>query len=79
MLTYAMFPKVAPKFFTTRAEGPKNLGKDAAAPQPAPAAAPARRKAAKARTNGTGTGAHGRSPMTVKLQRQDARGDRSAA
>lgn len=26
-LTYAMFPKVAPKFFKTRSEGPKNLSK----------------------------------------------------
>jgi len=43
VLTYAMFPGVAPKFFPTRAKGPKNLGKDpaAAAPAPAPAAAPA--------------------------------------
>jgi methylmalonyl-CoA carboxyltransferase 5S subunit len=31
VLTYAMFPSVAPKFFNTRAEGPKNLGRDAAA------------------------------------------------
>jgi len=31
VLTYAMFPKVAPKFFLTRAEGPKNVGKDPAA------------------------------------------------
>jgi len=28
VLTYAMFPQVAPKFFKTRAEGPKNLGKE---------------------------------------------------
>lgn len=28
VLTYAMFPQVAPKFFSTRADGPKNLGKD---------------------------------------------------
>jgi methylmalonyl-CoA carboxyltransferase 5S subunit len=28
VLTYAMFPQVAPKFFKTRAEGRKNLGKD---------------------------------------------------
>jgi len=28
VLTYAMFPQVAPKFFKTRFEGPKNLGKD---------------------------------------------------
>ena len=30
VLTYAMFPKVAPGFFTTRAEGPKNVGRDPA-------------------------------------------------
>ncbi len=36
VLTYAMFPQVAPKFFATRAQGPKNLGKD---PQAKPAAA----------------------------------------
>ena len=28
VLTYAMFPQVAPKFFKTRAEGPKNPGKE---------------------------------------------------
>ena len=39
VLTYAMFPKVAPKFFTMRAQGPNNLGKAPGA-QPA-AAAPA--------------------------------------
>jgi methylmalonyl-CoA carboxyltransferase 5S subunit len=44
VLTYAMFPQVAARFFLTRHEGPTNLGKD---PQPdagdtggAPAAAP---------------------------------------
>jgi methylmalonyl-CoA carboxyltransferase 5S subunit len=42
VLTYAMFPGVAPKFFPARAKGPKNLGKDpSAAPAPAPAAAAA--------------------------------------
>jgi methylmalonyl-CoA carboxyltransferase 5S subunit len=30
VLTYAMFPKVAPGFFITRPEGPKNLGVDPA-------------------------------------------------
>ncbi|MEO6144969.1 MAG: methylmalonyl-CoA carboxytransferase subunit 5S [Dermatophilaceae bacterium] len=30
VLTYAMFPKVAPGFFTTRAEGPRNVGRDPA-------------------------------------------------
>ena len=33
VLTYAMFPKVAPQFFKTREQGPKNLGKDPAAAQ----------------------------------------------
>jgi len=28
VLTYAMFPQVAPKFFKSRGEGPKNLGRD---------------------------------------------------
>ncbi|MFN7938945.1 MAG: methylmalonyl-CoA carboxytransferase subunit 5S [Bryobacteraceae bacterium] len=37
VLTYAMFPQVAPKFFLTREEGPKSVAKDpAAAPAPAP-------------------------------------------
>jgi methylmalonyl-CoA carboxyltransferase 5S subunit len=40
VLTYAMFPQVAPKFFSTRAEGPKNLGKDPDA-KPAADGAPA--------------------------------------
>ena len=40
VLTYAMFPQVAPKFFQSRHEGPKNLGKDPAKEKatPAPAA-----------------------------------------
>jgi methylmalonyl-CoA carboxyltransferase 5S subunit len=38
VLTYAMFPQVAPKFFSTRADGPKNLGKDPNAQAAAPAA-----------------------------------------
>jgi methylmalonyl-CoA carboxyltransferase 5S subunit len=41
VLTYAMFPQVAPKFFNTREQGPKNLGKDPAAPPAAAPAAPA--------------------------------------
>lgn len=40
VLTYAMFPQVAEKFFITRHEGPKNLGKDPAKAAPGPAAAP---------------------------------------
>jgi methylmalonyl-CoA carboxyltransferase 5S subunit len=42
VLTYAMFPQVASKFFAQRADGPKSVGKaptaDAAAPKPAAAA-----------------------------------------
>ncbi len=38
VLTYAMFPQVAPKFFATRHAGPKNLGKDPSAAKPAAAA-----------------------------------------
>jgi methylmalonyl-CoA carboxyltransferase 5S subunit len=36
VLTYAMFPQVAPKFFKTRPEGPKNLGTDPSVAKPAP-------------------------------------------
>jgi methylmalonyl-CoA carboxyltransferase 5S subunit len=53
VLTFAMFPQVAPKFFATRDQGPKNLGKApaVAAAAPAPAAgAPAPAE------NGTGKG-----------------------
>ncbi len=32
VLTWAMFPKVAPKFFPTRAQGPKSVAKDPNAP-----------------------------------------------
>jgi methylmalonyl-CoA carboxyltransferase 5S subunit len=33
VLTHAMFPQVAPKFFKERKDGPKNLGKDPSAPR----------------------------------------------
>ena len=42
VLTHAMFPQVAPKFFKSRAEGPKNVSIDpakkaaSAPPQPPP-------------------------------------------
>ncbi len=35
VLTYAMFPKVAPAFFGTRSDGPKNVGRD---PEPSASA-----------------------------------------
>jgi len=47
VLTYAMFPGVAPKFFPARSQGPKNLSRERAkapakpASKPAPAPAPA--------------------------------------
>ena len=59
VLTYAMFPQVAPKFFATRDEGPKNLGKD---PGAQPAAAPA---AAPVADNGKGPV---RSPITYNVK-----------
>jgi methylmalonyl-CoA carboxyltransferase 5S subunit len=40
VLTYAMFPQVAPKFFSTRHQGPRNLGKDPALKETQPAPAP---------------------------------------
>ena len=43
VLTYAMFPQVAPKFFGTRADGPKNVGKAVAdGPEPPPSRPTAR-------------------------------------
>jgi methylmalonyl-CoA carboxyltransferase 5S subunit len=36
-LTFAMFPQVAPKFFSTRDQGPKNLSKNPAQAEPAAA------------------------------------------
>jgi methylmalonyl-CoA carboxyltransferase 5S subunit len=50
VLTYAMFPKVAPQFFKTREQGPKNVGKDPGAAAPvaaAPAAKPVQSDAGK--------------------------------
>jgi len=38
VLTYAMFPQVAPKFFKTRAQGRKNVGKDPSKKAPEPQA-----------------------------------------
>lgn len=49
VLTYAMFPQVAPKFFSTRDQGPKNLGKD-------PDAQPAAASSSSAAGPDTGTG-----------------------
>jgi methylmalonyl-CoA carboxyltransferase 5S subunit len=50
VLTYAMFPQVAPKFFESRAQGRKNVGKD-------PAAKAAEAKAPEAKAPAAGGGA----------------------
>jgi methylmalonyl-CoA carboxyltransferase 5S subunit len=63
VLTYAMFPQVAVKFFGTRAQGPKNLGKD---PNAKPAAAPA---PAGANTSGSASGnGTAREPVTYEVR-----------
>jgi methylmalonyl-CoA carboxyltransferase 5S subunit len=59
VLTYAMFPQVATKFFATRAQGPKNLGKD---PNAKPAAAPATPAAA------NGSNSTMREPVTYEVR-----------
>jgi methylmalonyl-CoA carboxyltransferase 5S subunit len=62
VLTYAMFPQVAAKFFAGRAEGPKNLTKTP--PEPAKAAAPVPRGEAKG-------------PVTVPVTYQIKVGDKT--
>jgi methylmalonyl-CoA carboxyltransferase 5S subunit len=46
VLTYAMFPQVAPKFFPARSQGPKNLSKEPVKAPAKPAPAPAKPAAA---------------------------------
>ena len=58
VLTYAMFPQVAAKFFGTRDQGPKNVGKDPAKAAP-PASAPGQPAAASAALSG---------PVTYKVE-----------
>jgi methylmalonyl-CoA carboxyltransferase 5S subunit len=58
-----MFPKVAPKFFATRDQGPRNLGKDPGTqPAAAPVAAPVQAPAA---ANGKGPA---RTPITYDVK-----------
>ncbi len=64
VLTYAMFPQVAAKFFASRTEGPKNLTKTVAEPvKVAPAAAP--------------KGGDGKGPVTAPVTYQVKIGDKS--
>jgi methylmalonyl-CoA carboxyltransferase 5S subunit len=51
VLTYAMFPQIAPKFFETREQGRKNLGKDPASPAPQPKAVADGREPLRAKVN----------------------------
>jgi methylmalonyl-CoA carboxyltransferase 5S subunit len=64
VLTYAMFPQVAPKFFAARAEGPKNVGKAPA--EPGKAALPPAPKSG-----------DGRAPITSPVTYQVRVGDKS--
>jgi len=59
VLTYAMFPQVAAKFFATRAQGPKNLGKDPNAKPASPPPSPT--------VNGSGNGVM-REPVTYDVR-----------
>jgi methylmalonyl-CoA carboxyltransferase 5S subunit len=61
VLTHAMFPQVAPKFFSTRDQGPKSVAKD---PTTQPAAAPA--PAGAQQDTGKGT-VHTKISYNVKL------------
>ena len=71
VLTYAMFPQVAAKFFAQRAEGPKNVSKSPA--DGTKAATPAAAKAADGKAPVT-------SPVTyeVRIGDKSAPGDRRA-
>ncbi len=64
VLTYAMFPQVAPKFFAGRAEGPKNVGK-----------APA--ELAKAGAAPAAKSGDGKAPITSPVTYQVRIGDKS--
>jgi len=63
VLTFAMFPQVAPKFLAQRAEGPKNVGKTLARAAAAPAQAP--------------KAADGKVPVSTPVTYQIRIGDRS--
>jgi methylmalonyl-CoA carboxyltransferase 5S subunit len=64
VLTYAMFPQVAPKFLAARAEGPKNVGKKPGEVKAAAAAA-------------AGKPADGRVPLSTPVTYEVRIGDRS--
>jgi methylmalonyl-CoA carboxyltransferase 5S subunit len=65
VLSFALFPQVAPKFFSTRAEGPKNVGKE-------PADAAATKSAAAAKS-----AADGRTPVSSPVSYEIRIGEKS--
>lgn len=71
VLTYAMFPQVAEKFFGTRSEGPKNLSRG---PAVTAKAAPADSKAAPAASAKTGGGV---APLTGSVKYNIRLGDKT--
>ena len=66
VLTHAMFPQVAPKFFAQRAEGPRNVSKKPQAAGKAPAAA------------GAAKSADGKGPVTKRVAYNVKIGDKTA-
>jgi methylmalonyl-CoA carboxyltransferase 5S subunit len=66
VLTYAMFPQVAPKFFASRAEGPKNVGKVPS--EPVAAATP---------SDGQPKSADGKGPITSPVTYEIRLGEKS--
>lgn len=70
ILTYAMFPQVAAKFFAHRSEGPKNVGKSAAAAKPV-ASPGAEGK------GGEGKGGDGKGPVSTRVTYQVKVGGKS--
>src|SRR5262245_5215544 len=65
VLTYAMFPQVAPKFFAQRAEGPRNVGKSPA------------EKTAEAKPAAAARPADGRGPVTSPVTYEVRIGEKS--
>jgi methylmalonyl-CoA carboxyltransferase 5S subunit len=64
VLTYAMFPQVAAKFFAHRSEGPKNVGKSSVAKTPSS-------------SDGAAKSASGKTPVTGRITYNVKVGDKS--
>jgi methylmalonyl-CoA carboxyltransferase 5S subunit len=68
VLTYAMFPKVAPAFFESRAQGRKDVGKD-----PSIKAVEAKAPEAKATADGGGAALSGKANYVITLNGKEHR------